>query len=198
MADGNGATTGNGVRLVLGRLWVWLLCAVLCVALFWDVLLAPADTIVGGNDLASMFRIWLDFAKSALRAGELPLWNPYLFSGTSFVSDPQPSIFYPPTWLALALPTPRALGLIIILHVWWSMVGAVQWLRSETDRSGLPLSWSGALAGASVFAFSGYPASKRGIWALSRPGPGYRGGSGRFGASQSAAMAVPLSLAVSA
>ena len=132
------------------RLWVPLLWAVLCAVFYWDVLWAPADKIVGGNDLANMFRIWLDYARSVVRSGRLPLWNPYLFSGVSFISDPQPALFYPPTWLALVMPATRALGLILVLHVWWAAVGAVGWLRAEGS------SWWGALAGAAVFAFSGY------------------------------------------
>jgi hypothetical protein len=132
------------------RGWPWLLWAVLCVVLFWEALWAPADHILAGNDLASMFRVWMDYARSQVGAGELPLWNPYLFSGVSFISDPQPALFYPPTWLGLVMLATRALGLILTLHVWWAAVGATGWLRSEGA------SWAGALAGAAVFAFGGY------------------------------------------
>jgi hypothetical protein len=130
--------------------WSWLLWAVLCAILFWDVLWAPADQILGGNDLANMFRAWMDYVRSQVGAGELPLWNPYLFSGVSFISDPQPALFYPPTWLGLLMPATRALGLILALHIWWAAVGATGWLRSEGA------SRAGALAGAAVFAFGGY------------------------------------------
>jgi hypothetical protein len=113
-------------------------------------MLSPADRIVGGNDLANMFRLWLQYARSQVEAGELPLWNPYLSSGVSFVGDSQPALFYPPTWLGLVMPVNRALGLILVLHIWWAAVGATGWLRSEGA------SWGGALAGAAVFSFSGY------------------------------------------
>ena len=155
MGEGHGGWRGR-LSWMWAHSWVWLLPAVLCVAFFWDVFVAPGDQIVGGHDLSDMFRIWLDFARSAIRQGELPLWNPYVFSGTSLVSDPQPAIFYPPTWIALVLPTTRALGILVVLHVWWSLVGATQWLRSETGYDGQPLSWGGAFAGAVVYAFSGY------------------------------------------
>jgi len=155
VGEGHGGWRGR-LSWMWAHSWVWLLPAVLCVAFFWDVFVAPGDQIVGGHDLSDMFRIWLDFARSAIRQGELPLWNPYVFSGTSLVSDPQPAIFYPPTWIALVLPTTRALGILVVLHVWWSLVGATQWLRSETGYDGQPLSWGGAFAGAVVYAFSGY------------------------------------------
>ncbi len=134
--------------------WGWIalptLWAVLVGVFYWDVLWAPADQILAGNDLANMFRPWLDYARSLVHQGELPLWNPYLFSGTSFVGDPQPALFYPPTWLALLAPTTRALGWMLVLHIWWAGLGATLWLQEEGA------SWWGTLAGAAVFAFSGY------------------------------------------
>lgn len=133
-----------------------LLWGLLCIVFYWDVLWASPDMIVGGNDLNHMFRIWLDYARTTLSRSEWPLWNPYLFSGMSFVGDPQPALFYPPTWLALLLPATTALNLILILHVWWSGVGAFGWLRSELGIDDTRLSWWGAFAGAAVFAFSGY------------------------------------------
>ena len=130
--------------------WVLALWTFLCALFFWEVLTSPAGQIVGGNDLANMFQPWLEYARDRISAGELPLWNPYLFSGVSIVSDPQPALFYPPTWLSLIMPATRALGLILVLHVWWAALGMTGWLRSEGA------SWWGAIAGAAVFAFSGY------------------------------------------
>lgn len=132
--------------------WLWgtSICAAICIIFYWDVLRAPAESIVGGNDLSNMFRIWLDFAKSSVRAGEFPLWNPYLFSGASFISDPQPALFYPPTWLALFMPTTRALGIILVFHIWWASVGTYGWLRSMNCSR-----WA-SISGAAIFAFSGY------------------------------------------
>jgi hypothetical protein len=144
----------------LRRLWtarprarlllIALLWAVLSALLFWEFLLAPADRIAGGNDLSQMFWPWFDYARDLIRSGGLPLWNPYFFAGTSFVGDPQPALFYPPTWLALVLPVTRAIGWLLALHVWWMAVGATGWLRSTGAT------WWGAIGGAAVLAFSGY------------------------------------------
>jgi len=124
--------------------------ALLCAAFYWDVLWLPADHIVAGNDLSNMFLHWLRFAVSSIQQGQPPLWNPYLFSGLPFIANPQPSLFYPPMWLALLMPVTRALGLIAVLHLWLSGVGMYAWLRSEGA------SVVGALLGGAVLAFSGY------------------------------------------
>ncbi|MFN2272884.1 MAG: hypothetical protein ACK2US_18730, partial [Anaerolineae bacterium] len=132
------------------RIWPVAVLALLCVIFFWDVLWLPGNRIVAGNDLTNMFYHWLSFASSSIQQGRLPLWNPYLSSGLPFVANPQPALFYPPTWLALLVPVPKALGLIVVLHLWLAGVGMVAWLRSEGASE------AGALLGGIVFAFSGY------------------------------------------
>ena len=130
--------------------WPVVVLGLLCVAFYWDVLCVPAQRIVAGNDLSNMFLHWLSFARSSIQQGEFPLWNPYLFSGIPFVANPQPALFYPPTWLALLMPVTRALGWIIVLHVWLAGAGMYAWMRSEGAST------TGALFGAVTFAFSGY------------------------------------------
>lgn len=130
--------------------WPLVALALLCAAFYWDVLLLPAGRIVASNDLSNMFLPWLRFAVSTLQQGHLPLWNPYFFSGSSFIANPQPALFYPPTWLVLLMPVTRALGWIVVLHLWLAGVGMYAWLRSEGASA------VGALFGAAVFAFSGY------------------------------------------
>jgi hypothetical protein len=132
------------------RIWPGAVLALLCIAFFWDVLWLPGDRIVAGNDLTNMFYHWLSFAKSTIQRGQLPLWNPYLSSGLPFTANPQPALFYPPTWLALLMPVPKALGLIVVLHLWLAGAGMIAWLHSEGATR------AGALLGGIVFAFSGY------------------------------------------
>jgi hypothetical protein len=132
------------------RIWPVVVLALLCGVFFWDVLWLPGNRIVAGNDLTNMFYHWLSFASSSIQQGRLPLWNPYLSSGLPFVANPQPALFYPPTWLALLVSVPKALGLIVVLHLWLAGVGMFAWLRSEGASK------VGALLGGVVFAFSGY------------------------------------------
>jgi hypothetical protein len=136
------------------RLWRYglpaVLLALLCAAFFWDALWLPEGYALGGNDLTNMFVPWLRFAKTSIQQGRLPLWNPTLFSGTPFVANPQPGLFYPITWLALIMSPARALALSLVFHVWLAGVGMYVWLRSEAASE------AGAFLGAVVFAFSGY------------------------------------------
>jgi hypothetical protein len=131
-------------------IWPLVALALLCAAFFWDVFWLPQDRIVAGNDLTDMFFLWLRFADNSIEQGQLPLWNPYVFSGLPFVANPQPALFYPPTWLVFLMPISKALGLIIVLHVWLAGVGMYAWLRTEGAST------KGALLGGTVFAFSGY------------------------------------------
>jgi hypothetical protein len=137
-----------------GRAWrsAWPVgvLALLCVLFYWEVLWLPADQIVASNDLTNMFVHWLRFAVSSIRQGQFPLWNPYLFSGVPFVANPQPALFYPPTWLALLMPVSKALGWMVVVHVWLAGAGMYAWLRSEGA------SVAGALVGGAALAFSGY------------------------------------------
>lgn len=126
-----------------------LLLALLVLVPFWDLLwLSPGQT-VGGNDLNHLFLPWFRFSVDSLRQVELPLWNPYLFSGVPFVANPQPALFYPPAWLLILLPAAQAIGLLFCLHLWLAGAGMYAWLRSEGADE------MGALFGAVVFAFNG-------------------------------------------
>jgi len=140
----------NLVAQIWQRWWPLLALIALCGLFFWDVVCLPDDAILGGNDLSNMFLHWTEFAVSTLRQGQLPLWNPYIFSGVPFVANPQPALFYPPMWLALLMPATRALSLVIVLHIWLSGAGMYAWLRAEGADV------TGSLAGALVVAFSGY------------------------------------------
>ena len=130
--------------------WPLGLLALLCTAFYLDALWLPVNRILGGNDLSNQFLPWLNFAVSSLRHGRFPLWSPHLFSGMPFVANPQTALFYPPTWLALLMPVNRALGLIVVLHLWLAGAGMFAWLRSEGA------SVAGSMLGAVTFAFCGY------------------------------------------
>ncbi len=127
-----------------------LLLALLVLVPFGDLVWLPDDQVIAGRDLNHAFLPWWRFALDSLRGGELPLWNPYLFSGTPFLANPQPALFYPPVWLIGLLPLTQAVGMLLLFHLWLAGLGAYAWLRAEgADRGG-------GLLGAVVFAFSGY------------------------------------------
>ncbi|MFN2443619.1 MAG: glycosyltransferase 87 family protein, partial [Thermoanaerobaculia bacterium] len=53
----------------------------------------------------------------ALRAGDLPLWNPWNGGGEPWLANPQTGVFYPPAWLFLVLPFSLAYSVFLILHL---------------------------------------------------------------------------------
>ena len=88
------------------------------------------------------------FTAQWLQEGIFPLWNPYLFSGISWLGDTTQSILYPTGLLWLVFHPATALNLNVILHLllaysgmyllarhWlrdhaWGLVAAVLWMFS--------------------------------------------------------------------
>lgn len=69
-----------------------------------------------------------------LRAGELPLWNPYSAAGERWLANPQTGVFYPPTWLFVVLPFPTAYMLHLLLHLFilgWGMYALMSQMVSR-------------------------------------------------------------------
>ncbi len=91
--------------------------------------------------------------RSALLAGELPLWEPRIGIGYPFHADPHSMIFYPPAWLLLLLPLPRAYDLLVALHV--PLLGSFLFLLLRRWRLSCPAAAMGAATGM----FCGYTAS---------------------------------------
>ena len=72
-------------------------------------------TILQWDSLAQYYP-WRHFAGQELRAGHIPLWNPFEFCGTPFVANAQSAVFYPlnlPFWI---FDTAYAFGVAAFLH----------------------------------------------------------------------------------
>lgn len=120
-------------------------------AFFWPLLIAGRWIPRGGGDLVSFLWPMYRFAARSLRAGVVPLWNPYLYCGAPFVADNQSGAFYPLNLLVFALfgePSYVAMEALVVLHVWLAGVGLFLLAR------GLGLRRSAALAGGVAFALS--------------------------------------------
>jgi hypothetical protein len=89
------------------------------------------------------------FMSEAVRGGELPLWNPYVFTGYPFTYNTQAGLWYPLNWLYYLLPPATAIDLIIILQM---VLGA--WFMYGYLRQ-IALSPVSAVTGAIVFSFNG-------------------------------------------
>ncbi len=58
-----------------------------------------------------LFHLPLRSGFARLAADGVPWWNPWLHGGQPILSNPNYASFYPPTWLALAVPPDYAIGL---------------------------------------------------------------------------------------
>lgn len=103
------------------------------------------------GDFLDYFWYMRSWVTERLRSGRLPTWDPYTLCGFPLVASTPATVFYPPAWLSLILPD-RAFWIVSTwLHLAAAGLFAEAWLRR-----GLRLSRAAALAGAGVFAFSGF------------------------------------------
>ena len=79
---------------------------VLTLAMFFDVLFLPGDAVLSNakTDLASQFVHWRGFGFGEIARGNLPLWNPHIYSGAPFLAGFQSALLYPLNVLYLVLP----------------------------------------------------------------------------------------------
>ena len=89
------------------------------------------------------------YTRSVLRGGQLPLWNPFYFSGTPHFADSENLVLYPPALALRWLPVPAFMQLMVIVHV---LIGAAG-MMSLTRTIGT--GWLGALLAALSFAVGG-------------------------------------------
>lgn len=81
------------------------------------------------SDLVLLNDVWKQFIQDTLAVGELPLWNPYLFTGVPFLAAGQHSALYPLSVLYLILPLWRAIGVFTVLQLWLAGLGMYIYLR---------------------------------------------------------------------
>lgn len=113
----------------------------------------PGITFKGGLHAADVFRQmipWKQLSIELIKSGELPLWNPYNFSGEPLLANIQATTFYPLTLLFLALNFNKAWSIYIILSPLLASIFTFLFLRS------LKLSRFASLLGSLAFAFSGH------------------------------------------
>ncbi|WP_395090695.1 YfhO family protein [Armatimonas sp.] len=106
------------------------------------------------GDLSLYFLPQLDFQRSELLAGRIPLWNPYVNCGQPFVGNPQTWPLYPSSLLLLIFETARANAISTLVHVLWAGLGMLIFLGQQK------LAPVAATLGAVAFAFGGAFVSK--------------------------------------
>lgn len=122
---------------------------VLPLLLLFGRVLFGGQALFWGTPLLQFYP-WWTLASAALRAGQIPLWNPYVGNGAPLVANLQSAVFYPPNWLYLLRPMEWLMGVIAVLHVLWAGLGMFAFARALGLRP-----FSAAVSGLS-FMLSGY------------------------------------------
>jgi hypothetical protein len=117
----------------------------------WDAQAAHIDV---HNPLISdpirVYYPWLDFARTVVRDGSLPLWNPFIFSGVPHLANSLTATLYPLAAFIYILPVWVAYSLQGFLHVFLAGLFMYLYLRK------LGIGRDGALLGGFAFMFNGF------------------------------------------
>jgi hypothetical protein len=106
-------------------------------------------TLLDGDNWIQNFPLRV-LAGRDLGHGMLPLWNPYLFSGTPLLAGFNAGAAYPGTWLMAVLPVFAAWALTFAAVYDLALVGMYLFLRRQGICS------AAATFGAATFTFAGY------------------------------------------
>lgn len=173
----------------LSSRWGWrdglaLLALALAVVLVYSQVLLTNRTPASG-DFLSYFTPYWDDVNEALRAGRLPLWNPFMYAGAPLQANPQAQVFYPLRWLFIFFPAEKGILYFAALHAW--LAGAFTYLLTKKIVGvGVIAAFTAAL----IFALGGWttgllvqpvrwgttpwlPAAIL-LWELRPAGPGWR------------------------
>lgn len=122
--------------------------------LYWRALFEPNSWLpAGGGDLASLIYPNYRFAAESLRAGEWPLWNPYIQSGAPFAADIQSGLLYPVNLVLFLLAPELTYRLVMgmaLFHTW--LAGALAYAAGR----GIGQRRWGALAAGIAYALSDF------------------------------------------
>lgn len=116
---------------------------------------APTGTsLVPHNELLSDLVLenyaWKLFLRRSISGGELPLWNPQLFTGVPFLAAGQHSGLYPLSLIFYVMPPAQAYGVFSALQLSLAAVGMYVFLRALRARPGA------AFVGGVAYAFSAF------------------------------------------
>jgi O-antigen/teichoic acid export membrane protein len=103
------------------------------------------------SDLVLQNMPWKLFIRESLAQGEIPLWNPYQFSGIPFLAAGQQSALYPFSLLYYVLPLPAAYGWFTVAQLW--LAGALMY---GFLRGGLNIGRFGAALGGVTYQLAAF------------------------------------------
>ena len=101
------------------------------VLFFYRLFIYYKEMMFPGYDILGIFYYEkLFFLKSIITFHQIPLWNPFVFSGTPFLANPTASVFYPTTLLFLIFPTPNLFGFLFCIDILLSGIFTYIYCRS--------------------------------------------------------------------
>jgi hypothetical protein len=138
----------NGVRARLGPLWPYAVLTGIPAAVFVLPDLLGGHLLMTGDNVQQNYPLHV-LVGSMVRRGQLPFWNPYLFSGTPLLAGFNAGAFYPLVGLFVILPDRAAwVATEVIL---FSLIGVGMYLFLRA----LALSTTACLLAALTFVGSG-------------------------------------------
>ena len=109
----------------------------------------PPNKPIGFDDIRQFFPDRQMLAQSFAK-GVIPLWNPYIYSGTPFMAAFDTAVWYPLSWIAAMMPAVEGWNFLVIIQPVLSLLFMYLFLKSmKFDRAI-------AAFGAFVWAFSGF------------------------------------------
>ncbi|MDX2032473.1 MAG: YfhO family protein [Blastocatellia bacterium] len=115
---------------------------------FYPVLLGQV-VLAPGDGWAQNFAVRA-LAGEMLRAGQAPLWNPYIFGGMPLMASVYGGSFYLPNWLFAILPPGMAINVVVITTYHLALIGTYLYGRR------LGMARIGALLAGVAFSFGGF------------------------------------------
>lgn len=131
----------------------FILFLLITIFLFGKALIPSPNQIISAGDIKHIYYPYREFLKSSLSLGQIPFWNPFLFSGTPFIAHPYTQFFYPTTLLFLFLPSNFYFSFILALHIFLAAILMYIALKKFTD-------YYSALIGGIIYGFNGYFVSR--------------------------------------
>jgi len=123
----------------------------------------PANPLL--FDQVYQFVPWRRFAWETLRAGHLPLWNPYSHAGAPLLATMQAAVFFPINLLLLPLPFEQTFAWSAILKLW--IAGTLTYLlarRYHLGQEASLLSAIGFMLSSYLIVWLGHPHTNVAIW----------------------------------
>ena len=110
-------SAGDGTRPGYRDVLVALFLAALAIAIYYPLTLQ--GRVLSSLDSLVYFYPNAIYLAERLRAGQIPLWDPYIFAGVPFLANSQVGALYPPNLLYLLGPVSRVYAILVVAHVWW-------------------------------------------------------------------------------